>query len=258
MPKVDWLAPLRFRPLVRPGDYSSSHRSKGADYHDRFTELPGRRLAWRFEREYLEVAAARRGRIESHLDFAGGTGRIAGALSPYCQRQTILDVSVSMLAVAARHVPAARVICGDFRVDPDVVNPGEFDLVTAFRFFPNSEEALRDAAMAFIARALAPGARLICNNHRNFWSVPYMAGRLVLARAASEGMVNGQLIWLASRHGLRFVGSRCMGVVPQSDRRSLLTWSAIERVESYAWKHGSQRHRLGYNVIFEFEKPVHQ
>lgn len=254
MPKIDWFAPLRFRPRERCDDYSVSHCAKGDDYHLRFEESPGRRLAWRFEREFLEKTVCSGDRPVSHLDFAGGTGRIASVIANCCARQTILDISESMLTVASRHVPGARIICGDFRTNPNIVPAGAFDLVTAFRFFPNAENSLRDAAMGFIARALAPGARLVCNNHRNFWSVPYVAGRLLLARAASEGMTNGQLVRLAAGHGLRLVCSRSMGVIPQTERKALLAWSSMERLEAFFWNHGGRHHRLGYNVVFVFEK----
>lgn len=255
MARIDWLAPLRRRPAAREGDYSASHRRKGVDYHERFNDLPGRRLAWRFEREFLQQTLAESGRREAHLDFAGGTGRIAGALSERVRSQTILDISDSMLAVAARHVPGARLIHGDFRADPGLVPARAFDFVTAFRFFPNAEEALRDQAMAYLARSLAPGGILVCNNHRNFWSIPYCAGRLILARAASEGMLNARMLDLAGRHGLRLIRTRSIGVVPQTDRKSVLPWRAVERIESFVWKHANPRHRLGYNVLFVFEKP---
>lgn len=255
MSRIDWLAPFRWRPAAREGDYSASHRTKGTDYHDRFNELPGRRLAWRFEREFLLRTIAESGHRESHLDFAGGTGRIAGALASHVGSQTILDISESMLSVAARHVPGARVVCGDFRSNPDLVPARAFDLVTAFRFFPNAEEPLREAAMAYVARALVPGGILVCNNHRQFWSVPYIAGRLILARAASEGMLNRRMVTLAARHGLRLIRTRSIGVIPQTDRKALLPWRWVEWFESCVWMHASPRHRLGYDVLYVFENP---
>jgi SAM-dependent methyltransferase len=252
--RFDWLAPFRGRPAQATGDYTSSHRRKGADYHNRFAQLPGRRLAWTFERQFLALSLSRLAPVRSHLDFAGGTGRIAAAVGPYCEQQTILDVSGNMLAIAATHVPRARLLLADFRLNPDVIPAGTMDLVTSFRFFPNAEEQLRRGAMAFIARTLRPEGRLICNNHRNFWSLPYLAGRMLFLRAASGGMTNQQLIGLAQEHGLILLETRSMGIVPQTDRKALFPWKAVAQVERFAWKHWGACHQLGYNVIFVFAK----
>lgn len=255
MSRIDLLAPFRWRPAPREGDYSASHQTKGTDYHNRYNDLPGRRLAWRFEREFLLATIAESGRRGSHLDFAGGTGRIAGALSNQVESQTILDISASMLSVAARHVPGARIVCGDFRSNPDLVPARAFDLVTAFRFFPNAEESLREAAMAYVARALVPGGIFVCNNHRQFWSIPYIAGRLILARAASEGMLNRRMVDLAARHGLRLTRTQSIGVIPQTDRKALLPWTWVDRIETGIWKHAGSWHGLGYDVLYVFENP---
>jgi ubiquinone/menaquinone biosynthesis C-methylase UbiE len=216
--------------------------------------MPGRKLAWTFEQQFLAQSVSLMAPVRSHLDFAGGTGRIAAAIEPYCEQQTILDVSDSMLTVAATHAPKARLLHADFRSDPDAIPAGTMDLVTSFRFFPNAEEPLRRGAMGFIARTLRPGGRLICNNHRNFWSLPYVAGRLLFLRAATEGMTNRQLVGLAKEHRLALLETRSMGVIPQTDRKALFTWSAVAQVERFAWKHWGGCHRFGYNVIFVFAK----
>ena len=249
---IDLLAPFRVRPLRRPAGYAESHKHKGQAYHERFNKLPGRRLVWAMERDFL--LSSTQEKIGTHLDFAGGTGRIAGAIEDRCATQIVLDVSESMLAIAASQLKNARIVCADFRSDPGIVPATSVDLVTAFRFFPNAEPGLRDAAMQFISRVLKRGGKLICNNHRNFWSLPYVAGRLVFSRDSSGGMKNKYLVALAERHGLSLVQSESMGVIPQNERFAPLPWSAMGAMESAIRGRWGSRHRMGYNVVFVFTK----
>lgn len=251
---IDLLAPFRLRPLQRPPGYSDSHKHKGQAYHDRFSKLPGRRLVWDIERDFILSIADRIGPIGTHLDFAGGTGRIAGALEDRSATQIVLDVSASMLAIAGSQLKKARIVCADFRQDPDIVPDSSVDLVTAFRFFPNAEPGLRDAAMQFISRILRSGGTLICNNHRNFWSLPYVAGRFVFSRDSSGGMKNRELLALAGRHGLELAKTESMGVIPQNERFAPLPWSAMKAIESGIRTRWGGSHRMGYNVVFVFVK----
>lgn len=252
--RIDVLAPLRMRPIARAPGYTQSHQAKGTAYHDRFARLRGRRMVWGFEQEFLLEFAGREGPFDLHLDFAGGTGRIAGVLERHSASQVVLDVSDTMLEVARSHLKQARIVCADFRRAEGIVQDGSVQVATAFRFFPNAEATLREDAMRFIARVLRPGGLLVCNNHRNFWSVPYVARRLVFSRLASGGMTTDDMVRLAGRHGLSLVETRAIGVVPQSERLTILPWSAVERIERAVWQRWGSRQRAGYNVIFVFAK----
>ncbi len=60
---------------------------------------------------------------------------------------TGIDVSASMLAVARQSAPSAEIVEGD-PTREDLLSERHFDLITAFRSFPNAEDPLREAAMA--------------------------------------------------------------------------------------------------------------
>lgn len=253
--RFDIRAAFRTAPIDRTADYSASHLQKGPKYHAGFERLPGRRMVWRAEQEFLDEFGRREGPFELHVDFAGGTGRIASALEPFCRAQIVLDVSERMLAVARRHLRKARIVCADFRdVGRRLVPPDGADLVTAFRFFPNAQPALRDDAMAFIAGILRPRGHLVCNNHRNFWSVPYVGGRLALSRHYTGGMTNKTMVRLAARHGLALVRTYSVGIIPQNERVAALPWKAVERIEKSVSRRWGGRHRAGYDVVFQFRK----
>ena len=79
-----------------------------------------------------------------HLDFACGTGRILEYFAGRVDSSTGVDVSDSMMEVAGRWPPKAELIEADLTQN-DVLGDRRFNLITAFRFFPNAEPELRQA-----------------------------------------------------------------------------------------------------------------
>jgi SAM-dependent methyltransferase len=67
----------------------------------------------------------------------------------------------------------------------DDLKLGQFDLVTAFRFFGNAQDDLREAALQAIHRSLRPGGYLILDNHRN----PYTLNRIGRSMFAGDRLV---------------------------------------------------------------------
>ncbi len=245
--------PLRLKPEARWEEYTKSHLEKGSDYHDRFESLPGRKYIWELEKSLLLRIANETGPIKRHLDFAGGTGRIAGVLEDIADQQIVLDVSDKMLMVARDQLKKAEVICDDFNNrfhDEEMTN---CDLITAFRFFPNAEPTLRDSAMKFIAKKLSNSGILICNNHRNFWSIPYFFRRVTF-RGGTFGMTNKEIINLAAKYNLRLIKVYSMGILPQTEKYSILPWKVTNNIERNIFTNIGDKHRKGYNVIYIFSK----
>ncbi len=201
----------------------------------------------------LRAFAEQRGPFGLHLDFAGGTGRIAAEFTPFASRQFVLDISPTMLAEAARHRVQAILVQRDFREGLPELADGSVDVVTAFRFFANAEETLRADAMAFIARKLHQGGWLVCNNHRNFWSLPYIVRRFCFC-GGDVGMSNRTLLDLASAHGFCLRKTFSLGVLPQSENRGVLSWKWMDRIERKLFSISGTRQRMGYNIVFVFER----
>lgn len=245
--------PFQKEPKNKTDCYSSTHIHKGTAYHQAFTAFPGRKLLWELEQDALYKIIQEKKSFKKHLDFAGGTGRIAKVLEEFSNQQYILDISTEMLAVAKENLSQATIICADFRDNPAELNEVVFDMVTAFRFFPNAEPALRESAMQFITRKLVKGGWLVCNNHRNFWSFPYFASRLTYS-GGSVGMSNRQIITLADQCGLALIRTYSMGLLPQTEKKALVPWSITEKMETFAFKFYGTMHKRGYNVIYIFEK----
>jgi SAM-dependent methyltransferase len=122
---------------------------------------------WDLERKYiLELVDRYVGHRPRYLDFACGTGRIIAALEHRAGESTGVDIAEDMVALARRKLTDSRLVVGDLTVD-DALAPGPYDLVTAFRFFLNADDNLRERALAVIHRALAEDGVLVLNLHGN-------------------------------------------------------------------------------------------
>jgi SAM-dependent methyltransferase len=153
--------------------YRESHQyaAKGAEYERHYETQPWERFLWSREREILlEILEKHFADRDIHLlDFACGTGRIAGFLEDRVETSTGIDVSDSMLAIARKKLRRTEIIEADITAD-DILKPRKFNLITAFRFFLNAEPELRCAAIGELTELLADDGCLVFNNHHSFGS----------------------------------------------------------------------------------------
>ena len=219
--------------------YRESHLHKGLDYHDTFSSLPYRAVIWRLEQRLLLNIVRNHFFDEPprYLDFACGTGRILGHLSPYCRSAAGVDVSASMLDVARRADTGIEIIEADI-TKTDKLNERIFDLITAFRFFPNAEWQLRKEALSVLARHLSGEGILVFNNHKNARSLRRRLssmkrraqGRTELARERRM-MSDLDVGNLVAEAGLRIHRVFHMGVLPFADHMKWLPQTAITLIE---------------------------
>lgn len=236
------------------GGYSSSHLHKGADYDARFSLYPGRKLMWELEKQLLAHWFGQISKRDSFLDFAAGTGRILELAAPLFREAIALDISAKMLGVAQGKVPDAKFVCADFRAAPPLLQNKQFDVITAFRFFPNAEPELRHAAMCYLDEHVRPGGVLILNNHETFDSLSYRLMRGLKRGAYSAGMYHAEIVRLVEQTTLRLVEFHSFGVVPQTERKAVLPWWLTRRIEAFNSRFAASRHLLGYNTIYLFQK----
>ena len=207
--------------------YREAHKTKGEDYHVKFSDMPHRAMLWRMEQRFLRqlVSNLFPGRRPTYLDFACGTGRVLAHLAPLTESPVGIDVSASMLEVARKGVGSAEVIEADLTRD-DPLGARQFQLITAFRFFPNAEPELRSAAIAALARHLHPEGYLVFNNHKNTASlarrVSRWLGRLRPPTDRGPGtMSRGEAYELAAEAELRILREHPIGALPFTDRHML-------------------------------------
>lgn len=187
-------------------------------------------LLWQVEKPLLgQIAAHQRARVgEMHyLDFACGTGRILSFVEPYAASATGIDISSSMLELAASKTQA-RLICCDISVESGGI-VDKYDLVTSFRFFSNAERSLRRAVLAELAGFLRDkDSLLVINIHANPWSyravmipyywlkekltgvpmLPYLTRRRMLREIRAVGLEVQSVI------GMGFVAGRLVPLLP--------------------------------------------
>ena len=188
--------------MQTPSDYRSSHLQRGDSYDAFIAGTPFDAYMAHWESEHLRrlVGGLFPQGVGRYLDFACGTGRITAELAPLSRYTLGVDISPGMLESARKRLPETSFLACDLtQDDPDV---GAFDLVTAFRFFGNAEDELREAALRAIVKRMAPGACLILNNHRNPGALYALLDRLTGGNANGMDLTLGKLRGLLRRHGL--------------------------------------------------------
>jgi ubiquinone/menaquinone biosynthesis C-methylase UbiE len=192
-------------------DYRRSHLARGETYDQFLASTPFDAYMAQRERIFLNEAVpslfpADRPR---YLDFACGTGRITSAVAPLCADSVGVDISQSMLEQARVKCPGVRFVHADLTQDRSDL--GDFDLVTAFRFFGNAQPSLREAALGAVRSILRPGGYLVINSHRNPHSV---ASLLHVATGVRErtDLHYFKLRSLLRRHGFSIVRVLPIGV----------------------------------------------
>ena len=227
-------------------DYTTSHFDKGEDYHTKFEQLPGRKIVWDLEKKIItDYIEDKKNFI--HLDFASGTGRIVKFLEQHNKEQFLIDSSKKMLDYAKKilNLNKSTFIDEDFT---KINLNKKFDLITAFRFFPNAEIFLREKAMKFISDHLDDNGILILNNHYNFWSIPLFFSRLTF-RSNGFGMTHQELVNLVKMNNLRVYKYKSVGLLTNKERGSIIPWKLISKVENFLYKK-NPNHLMGYNVIY--------
>jgi len=209
-------------------DYRLSHIGKGQAYDDSFRENPWRVFLWQREQQILDCILNKYfsdGTI-THLGFACGTGRILAYLVGRTETSTGIDVSESMLKVAREKVPSAEVIKGDLTKN-DILGDRLFNLITAFRFFPNAQPPLRAEAIQCLVKHLTPNGLLVLNNHKNHSSLLYRLARLVGRHHRT--MKTKEVEQLVSSVGLKVAEVFPIGVLPACDKHPMILPSFIHK-----------------------------
>jgi SAM-dependent methyltransferase len=214
--------------------YTESHKTKGRDYHETFAPEvnPHRAMLWRLEQRALDRILRDHllpGEI-TYFDFACGTGRVLGYLFGRVASATGVDVSSSMMEVARKVAPGAELIEADL-TRRDVLGERRFNLITAFRFFPNAEPELREAVFRVLARHLAPEGVLVFNNHKNPNSLPGRISRFLGRAAPGPTMTHAEVQDLITSAGLRIVEVIPLASLPFSENHLILPIPLLEFME---------------------------
>jgi SAM-dependent methyltransferase len=189
---------------------------------------------WSIQRQRLKKilaqAAASTAPPLRSLDFACGTGRILEVLEEYSAPIGI-DVSAEMLLRAKSRVVSSELRCGELT---RVATENDWDVITAFRFFLNTEPEVRSEVMSALAQRLKPETgRLIFNVHGNRNSLR----RFSLAWHRIRGLpgpVNDlsrtQIVRMTKNAGLEILSWSATGFFPQVVHR-IFPFSAFRLID---------------------------
>jgi len=160
--------------------YIESHKApgKGESYDGYYASDLETQYLWRQEQRVLAAVLDQyyAKRPVHLLDFACGTGRIAGFLENRVASSWGVDVSDSMLSVARKKLAHTRLLQVNL-IEECPFPKASFNLITAFRFFLNAEPELRKATVKALAPLLADDGFFVFNIHRNSHSLYYWPTR---------------------------------------------------------------------------------
>ena len=234
-------------------NYRNSHKNqgKGSSYKLSFEIQKYRKIIWNFEKQYLEKILSHYfiNKKIFHLDFACGTGRILKFLERKTYISFGVDVSTEMIKVAKNSVQS-KIICGDI-TKKKILKNKKFNLVTAFRFFPNAEKKLRKEVLKNIVPHIKKDGLLVLNNHRNKNSFLERIIRLFFGKLYS-GMNLNEVKLMVKDYDLELVDIFSIGLFRDSYKKNFLIGLIyiIELLLSRLFKWKS----YGYNQIYVFKK----
>ena len=176
-------------------------------------------LIWTLERPFLRAVAASLATPAGGLrvlDFACGTGRIISALEDLAGASLGVDISPDMLSAASAKARHSELRAGDILAHPELA-PGPYDLITAIRFFLNTEDEMRRRVMPALRALLAgPDSRLVFNIHMNTLNLlPNQLYRSLHGWPSYRSMTVWQARRLARDAGLEVLELHGFGLVPE-------------------------------------------
>ncbi len=232
-------------------DYRQSHihPDKGYSYHSSFSSNPYRKMIWNLEKKilYRVVQPFSQNKQLTHLDFACGTGRILSFLERYTHSSIGVDVSPSMLKVAKSICVKSELFETDLTQNDVLINRN-FDLITAFRFFPNAQVELRNVVLKILSNHLKPGGLLIFNNHLNSQSLHHLTLKW-LRKRQPHSMGKAEVSNMLGINNLRVLNAYPLCILPVSEARGLPPMFIAWPIE-YIYSRLQIFPNLGMNVIY--------
>ena len=173
------------------------------------------------QRAYLRGLVTREfgGRAPVQHDFACGTGRAIRTLHGLVRAAHGYDTSAEMMAKAAE--VGSRAEFHQVPMDgpvPEPVDAGTPAIVTMFRLLLNVDDAIRDRALAFAAKALPTrdAGVLVVENHGNTSSVRHLRARRHSGERWFAELSHEEVGELLGRHGFEVIERRGFSMLTQS------------------------------------------
>lgn len=231
--------------------YSTSHKNRGQDYHDKFDSEFVRSLNWIIEKKILTEAL--RG-CNSVLDVATGTGRVSAHVKRVYAMADVtgIDVSSSMLKVAIARNSNIKFIEADF-TDSSVLSE-KYDAITSFRFLPNADLSLMKKSIIRMSELVNDGGIVVINNHRSLNSFSNRLKRLLKKKGGVVGRYDSAIEDEFFCNGFALKHAYSISLFPLGYEPYGWLQFPIRVFELVNYKLLSRYHRLGQNNVLIFKK----
>lgn len=194
----------------------------------------------------------------SVMDFACGSGRWTKYLETKFKSTVGVDVSRKMIDSAKRKCCKTHFHVTDITSNNQVTLKQEFDVITAFRFYKNAEDELREEVTKVIPTYLKENGYFIFDLHLNTYSfngvVANCIKALKLDKVTSIGKLTirtislGDIKQLFENTNLEIVDYWGMGVMPGRSNTTLLPFKVLYELEKYFTLKKLFRN-ISYNIL---------
>jgi ubiquinone/menaquinone biosynthesis C-methylase UbiE len=243
-----------------PINYREHFKKTAADY-DRTTQSRHITLIYELEKEVLNGLLLRiNSREKTVMDFACGTGRWTQVLEDHFKEVTGVDVSSEMIALARQKCKKAEFIVTDITsdmVDKKLENR-QFDVITAFRFYKNAEQELRQAATEAVPKYLKKNGLFIFDLHLNTFSfmgilasiIRFLKVRKILgvSTLTVRTISLGDIKRLFENSPFEIIDYYGTGLLPGRSDYTILPANLLYRVETFFTKRRILR-SFSYNIL---------
>lgn len=158
-------------------NYTESHkgRNHGSEYdYYLYSKNTFDSKIWEVEKNILSNFFLKMDKSKNVLDFACGTGRVTKFIEDFEFKNIYgFDVSDTMLEIASKKLDRTKLINIDINKENTVRYKNQFGLVTAFRFFLNAEDELKDITFKNIYELIVKNGYFIFNIHGNKNSIRF-------------------------------------------------------------------------------------
>jgi ubiquinone/menaquinone biosynthesis C-methylase UbiE len=203
-------------------DYRDSHLDKNhaISYKNGFIKNKYQKYIWSREKKILNEIKTNyfEKNIQiKYLDFACGTGRIISFLEKDMFESYGVDVSESMLKFASENTNKSKIINVDL-TKKNIFDDNYFDFITAFRFFLNAQEELREDALHVISKILKKDGFLVFNIHLNKFGIYFRIANLFRKIKSQKYEIRAlnikEVNQMVEQAGLQIISIYHYGIVP--------------------------------------------
>ncbi len=249
---------------------------KNSDYRDRFktnvdayeevTQSKHIRLIYELEKNVLtDFFRSVNSREKTLMDFACGSGRWTQVLENLFNATTGVDVSDKMIELARAKCQKVDFIVTDItskNVAPRL-HDMQFDVITAFRFFKNAQQQLREKAVEQIPQYLKPKGYFIFDLHLNTYSFMGILANIInflrlntlfkIDHLTTKTISLCQIRKLFKNSQFKIVDYYGMGLLPGRSNYTILPKNLLRRIESFLT--GKKLFRnFSYNILIIAKK----